>query len=708
MPITTGAILRKCLFNAVGPPWLASPTYQPYLILAWLTKLLFVVCLICLALATRPAHATNTAPDISQPARTLEIGIFNYRPEHILRPMWVPLAEYLQKILPGHAVRLHFLEQDEMATAVDNALLDIVFTNPAHYIRLRSSNLLTGAIATQVTLHAGQPVSQLGGVIIKRKDNDSIKTLSDLEGKKVAILGRQYLGGYTAQAAHLRKKGIDLDRIQFMALGNPHDKVVDAVLDKRADAGFIRTGILEAMQTQGRTDVAQLEVLEPIKWPNFPFVTSTTLYPEWAIAALPHIDRDTSRRVLAALLAIEPGDPVAVKAGIYGFTIPRDYSAVEDAMVTLRLPPFDQAPSVTPVEFIQQNLLLVGTLSAVVIALALQTTRLAWLHRQLLAARAAEQRLNAQRILAEQERSALWQRLGELAENVPGALYQFRLDADGASRFTYASPQIADVYGYTYAQLSEDANRVYNRVHPDDYPQLTQFIENSAATLNTWTATYRYNHPTKGEIWVMGSSTPTRHDDGSITWHGYIQDITVLKHHEQELERMGFYDALTGIPNRRLLVDRLHQAVAQAQRTNETLAVCMLDLDGFKPVNDQHGHDAGDHLLIEIAHRLQTLVRAEDTVARLGGDEFTLILQRPGGTAIFNKILESLRSPVTLGQATVSVSASIGIAYFDGSAPVDADDLLKRADQALYAAKHNGRNNYVVYEDRTVSRAWRA
>lgn len=161
---------------------------------------------------------------------------------------------------------------------------------------------------------------------------------------------------------------------------------------------------------------------------------------------------------------------------------------------------------------------------------------------------------------------------------------------------------------------------------------------------------------------------------------------------------MGFYDVLTGIPNRRLLVDKLHQAVAQTQRTHETIAVCMLDLDGFKPINDRHGHDAGDRLLIEIAHRLQTLVRAEDTVARLGGDEFTLILQRPNGTAIFDKILDALRAPIALGHATVTVSASIGIAYFDGSEPVDADALLKRADQALYTAKHNGRNDYATYE----------
>lgn len=170
---------------------------RPYLILAWSTGLLFTLCLIGLALIWRPAQAGNTAnlatsitpaphqsagnapkapsgftsgasanatpkAPAAQLLRPLDIGIFNYRPEHILRPMWTPLADYLQKNLPGRAVRLHFLDQDEMASAVDNALLDIVFTNPAHYIRLRSSNLLTGAIATQVTLHAGLPVSQLG------------------------------------------------------------------------------------------------------------------------------------------------------------------------------------------------------------------------------------------------------------------------------------------------------------------------------------------------------------------------------------------------------------------------------------------------------------------------------------------------------------------------------------------------------------------
>ncbi|WJJ94640.1 diguanylate cyclase domain-containing protein [Neopusillimonas aromaticivorans] len=123
----------------------------------------------------------------------------------------------------------------------------------------------------------------------------------------------------------------------------------------------------------------------------------------------------------------------------------------------------------------------------------------------------------------------------------------------------------------------------------------------------------------------------------------------------------------------------------------------MLDLDGFKPVNDTLGHEAGDRLLVEIAQRLQSVTRSEDTVARLGGDEFTLILVNPASTALFERILNAINQPVNLAEGTVTVSASIGVVYLEPGMQADDDQLLRMADQALYESKKRGRNRFTVY-----------
>ncbi|WCM91218.1 diguanylate cyclase [Acidovorax sp. NCPPB 2350] len=174
-----------------------------------------------------------------------------------------------------------------------------------------------------------------------------------------------------------------------------------------------------------------------------------------------------------------------------------------------------------------------------------------------------------------------------------------------------------------------------------------------------------------------------------------ISDISQLKAHEQELEHIALYDSLTGLPNRRLLADRLVQGIAHAQRRQQLLAVCYLDLDGFKRVNDQHGHAAGDHLLIEVGRRIQAQLRAEDTLARLGGDEMVALingLQAPEDCQpLIDRILQAVRQPVPLPHGQGFVSASIGLSFYplDGDTP---DLLLRQADHAMYEAKQNGKN----------------
>jgi diguanylate cyclase (GGDEF)-like protein/PAS domain S-box-containing protein len=212
-----------------------------------------------------------------------------------------------------------------------------------------------------------------------------------------------------------------------------------------------------------------------------------------------------------------------------------------------------------------------------------------------------------------------------------------------------------------------------------------------------------WNRRKTGELYAeILSIAAVKGDDGELSHYlAVFSDITRLKAHEAELAHIAQYDMLTGVPNRRLLGDRMKVALARARRDKLTLAVCMLDLDGFKEVNDLHGHDVGDQLLVEIARRLQTVLREDDTLARLGGDEFVLLLanlRHPEEShGVLERMLRSIAQPMAVGNAEVQVSASIGLTLYPHD-DADPDTLLRHADQAMYTAKQEGKNRYHLFD----------
>lgn len=181
---------------------------------------------------------------------------------------------------------------------------------------------------------------------------------------------------------------------------------------------------------------------------------------------------------------------------------------------------------------------------------------------------------------------------------------------------------------------------------------------------------------------------------------GVIQDITTRKLYEQKIERIAFYDSLTGLPNRKMFEDFFHKASAQAQRQQGRIAILLLDLDGFKLVNDTLGHNAGDFVLQTIGKRLMESVRSGDTVARLGGDEFIAYLgqlnSQQEARIVAERILTACNLPIAYEQTTTGVGVSIGISYYseDGK---DLETLMKRADMAMYHSKSIGKNSISVY-----------
>jgi diguanylate cyclase (GGDEF)-like protein/PAS domain S-box-containing protein len=219
-----------------------------------------------------------------------------------------------------------------------------------------------------------------------------------------------------------------------------------------------------------------------------------------------------------------------------------------------------------------------------------------------------------------------------------------------------------------------------------------------------------WNRRKNGEVYaVMPTISAVRDEHGkTLRYVALYTDITRLKENEQKLERSAHFDMLTNLPNRVLLADRLQQGMVQARRREQRLAVAFLDLDGFKSINDNFGHEAGDQLLITLSVQMKQALREGDTLARLGGDEFVAVMVDMGSIEtslpMLTRLLTAAAEPVQLGEITLQVSASLGVTFYPQAEDIDADQLLRQADQAMYQAKQAGKNRYHLFDAELDSR----
>jgi diguanylate cyclase (GGDEF)-like protein/PAS domain S-box-containing protein len=220
-----------------------------------------------------------------------------------------------------------------------------------------------------------------------------------------------------------------------------------------------------------------------------------------------------------------------------------------------------------------------------------------------------------------------------------------------------------------------------------------------------------WNTNKNGVIYPQILTVSAVRDTSGVTLHyvGLFTDISAIKAHEVELERAAHYDALTGLPNRVLLADRLGQAMAHAQRHGQRLAVVYLDLDEFKTINDKYGHAVGDQLLKTVGQRIKQTLREGDTLAHLGGDEFVVVLNDlkdiSASQSMLIRLLVATADSVQVDDHVLHTSASLGVSFFPQAQTADADLLLRQADQAMYQAKQAGKNRYHVFDaelDRSV------
>jgi len=279
----------------------------------------------------------------------------------------------------------------------------------------------------------------------------------------------------------------------------------------------------------------------------------------------------------------------------------------------------------------------------------------------------------------------------------------------------FFSSSLLQMYGLDEGDIKNNASELDQRTHPDDIAQLNQHRQ---AHFDGLTPTYVNEHRvrcTDGSWkWVLTRGMVISRDASGkpLRMIGTHTDITERKVSEATIWRQANFDALTGLPNRRMMRERLGQELKKCRRDSLQLALLFIDLDRFKEVNDTLGHDQGDQLLAEAARRIAHCLREVDIVARMGGDEFTVIVTELQHIAdlevVLQKLLRTLGTAFTLGMAQVFISASIGVTVYPGDA-LEIEELLKNADQALYVAKGAGRNRFSFFTPALQEAAqWRA
>jgi diguanylate cyclase (GGDEF)-like protein/PAS domain S-box-containing protein len=294
----------------------------------------------------------------------------------------------------------------------------------------------------------------------------------------------------------------------------------------------------------------------------------------------------------------------------------------------------------------------------------------------------------------EQTLRAIEARYGPLPERVPSVAYIYEPGICG--RCLYISPSVEEVLGYPRRQWLEEKGLWDRLLHAEDEERVVSNEAECARSGEKLVQEYRLRAADGRDVWIRDEMTVVRGPDGELDplFYGVFLDVSDRKRMETELERLALYDPLTGLPNRALFADRLSHVLTRRGRRSAA-AVYFLDVDRFKRINDSLGHAAGDEVLCEVAGRLQSVLRPEDTVARFGGDEFTILCEGVGGVleavAIADRLQRPLRQPVRAGGAELRLSASIGVALAEpGDVGIDGERLIDDADAAMYRAKERG------------------
>lgn len=633
-------------------------------------------------------HSPQTDDDVL-------IGVLAYDDADVVQAQLEPLVASLQRQLSDIDFYLRVVDIDELEGMARGTQAAIIITNPYHYLLLRASGGLTDAFATIYRASPMGSVSSLGGTVVVPADRDKLTELADLQSATIAIGDRRNTGGFVLPLAELKRVGVEMDDIQWIESGS-EISAIKALQRGDADAVFLRSSLLEALAERGELDLTSLRVLNRQQLGDYPFAVSTRLHPEWPLMATSGTDPELISRILGVGLLRSGGVVVTITGALSGISAPANYTGLTSELQSLGLPPYDERPEITLLEVLQTYkvgasvaLALSFVILGLLAALFQRNRRLQSVWKEL-ASSVKEQQQDQQR-LAELNRHF------ELFLDRTTDYMYFK---DAAARIVFASQSFARLVG------AKDRRDVEGKTNSDVFPPelAEEYVRQEAKLLRTREPIVdqrqRFQRPDGSMGWVSTYKWPVLSPDGKdlIGLFGISRDITDLHNHEQQLERAAHYDSLTGLPNRALFFDRLHQAMASADRRDTQIAVVYLDIDKFKAINDEYGHAIGDELLIQVSELFTAQSRRSDTVARLGGDEFVFLIadfsSRKQCLKILDRLMAAIAKPRTAGNIAMEVTASAGIAFYDADMNIGSDHLLRQADQAMYRAKQAGRNRY--------------
>lgn len=639
----------------------------------WLSLSISLFYGLLLSSATWASTVTEKIP--------LHMGVYAFQEKAALQDQYTALAQALSAQMPHHQLIIHVLDNEGILEAIDRHQLDVLFTNPVIYQRLRKTYALISPIATVRMRYDQQAISSLGGVIFQRATQPPITHLSQLVDKRIAIPSTSNAGAYVLPLYELYKQGVDHDDLTWLTV-HSNDEVVKQVLNGNADVGFVRTGILEQWINSQMIKAQDIYLIHSSNLPAYPLMVSTELVPEWPVYALSHVSEAAIKSLTVALFSLSRDWSSAQALGIDSFAPPADYHALEHMLATLKLPPFDNLPELSWSDLWQVyrwELLFAIFLFSVIFSLLVG---LLYLYHRL--ARSAQQLKQAALIFD---------------ASVEGIVI-----TDAQRRIIDVNKAFETISGYRKKDvLGLDPRFLKSGKQPDSFYAEMWSQLNSKGFWRGELLNRRKNGALYPELLTIYAIS-----DDKKAVHNYVaifSDISQQKAQQAKLERLLHYDVLTGLPNRSLLNDRVKQALINAREQQHYVAIVFIDLDGFKAVNDTYGHNAGDSLLTELGNRFLTVMRSQCTIARIGGDEFIAVMtnlsSRENAYPILDQLLAVCNQPFLINGEAVNISASIGVDFYtpsDYDQEISEVNLIQQADKAMYIAKQQGKNQIWFFD----------
>lgn len=489
--------------------------------------------------------------------RNIKIGVLAHRGAEITLKMWGPTADYLAANIPRYSFSIVPLDFREIGPAVGRRDVDFVLANSSIYVELEALyNVSRIATLRNNGWQGGYTV--FGGVIFCRADRSDINSLEDLKSKSFLAVDETSLGGWRVAWRELKKNGLDpYQDFASLRFADTHDAVVYAVRDHKADAGTVRTDILERMAAEKTIELGAFRILNRQEEKGFPFLLSTRLYPEWPLAVVRHTNDALAEQVVSALLKM-PRNSLAAKAGkIAGWTIPLDYHPVHDLMKELRLAPYQNYGKVTLSEVIGQYWPWVVLASAALLTMILLTVRVTRLNKRLVLssqrveearnglegevqARTADLKTANEELRHEIDERKKTERVLSESEIKFRAVFEKSIDAIGISKtgiHVFVNPAYLTLFGY--ASNDDLAGKpVLDLIAPGERPAIIERIQRRARGETIHSAYETRGLRKNGDEFVMEVNASIYELSGSLYTLVILRDITERKRTEETLQKL--------------------------------------------------------------------------------------------------------------------------------------------------------------------------